>query len=172
MPDRILVCGLNGAGKSTLGRQLAEKLSIPFMDAEDYYFPASDSDYTYANARTQQEAASLLLRNAKACSSFVFASVKGNFSEEFSSLLTCAVFIHVPKEIRMMRVRERSYRKFGCRMLEGGDLYEQENAFFNQIERRSEETVSAYLSSLSIPVIHVDGTRPIEENIRLLFQML
>jgi carbohydrate kinase (thermoresistant glucokinase family) len=31
--------GVSGCGKSTVGKLLAEKLSIPFYDADDYHFP-------------------------------------------------------------------------------------------------------------------------------------
>jgi len=33
--------GVSGCGKSTVGKLLAEKLSIPFYDADDYHFPES-----------------------------------------------------------------------------------------------------------------------------------
>ena len=34
-----IVMGVSGCGKSTVGKLLAEKLSIPFYDADDYHFP-------------------------------------------------------------------------------------------------------------------------------------
>lgn len=36
-----IVMGVSGCGKSTVGENLAEKLSIPFHDADDYHFPES-----------------------------------------------------------------------------------------------------------------------------------
>jgi len=35
-----------------------------------------------------------------------------------------AILINVPKQIRSQRVRDRSYQKFGDRILPGGDLYD------------------------------------------------
>ncbi len=171
-PMRILICGLNGAGKSTLGIQLAEVLNVPFMDIEDYYFPKDDPQYPYGKTRTQEEASALLLRDALSYSSFVFASVKGNCDQEFSKLLTCAVFIHVPKDICMKRVKERSYQKFGTGILEDGDLFLQEKQFFAMIEKRHEEDIFAYLSALCIPVIHLNGTLPIRENLQRILHAL
>ena len=40
------------------------------------------------------------------------------------------VLIDVPKDIRIKRVKNRSFQKFGNRMLAGGDLYEKENVFW------------------------------------------
>ena len=65
---RVVVCGCNGAGKSTLGRALGEVLRWPFLDIEDYYFPAENREagYAYVRARTREEAAGFLAENGKA----------------------------------------------------------------------------------------------------------
>ncbi|GAC35213.1 gluconokinase [Paraglaciecola polaris] len=33
----LIVCGVSGTGKSTIGNMLAEKLSLPFYDADDFH---------------------------------------------------------------------------------------------------------------------------------------
>ena len=78
------------------------------------------------------------------------------------SLLECIVVIDLPREIRLARVRERSFQKFGERILAGGDLAERENAWFAQVEHRPEDYVEKWLETIDCPVIHMDGTRPIE----------
>ena len=57
-------------------------------------------------------------------------------------------------------------------MLPGGDLYEQEEKFFDFVGSRSENTVKEWLETLCCPVIRVDGTKPVEENIRLITEQL
>lgn len=172
MGNRIIVCGGNGAGKSTLGKELSKKLEWKFMDIEDYYFPLNSMDYNYEMARTREEVSSLLLEDLKLCDNFILASVKGNYGEEVSSMFTCAVLISVPKEIRMKRVRDRSYKKFGDRILQGGDLYEKENKFFDMVEQRSEDDVTVWIESINIPIIRVDGTQPIDRNIKTISRLL
>ena len=92
----------------------------------------------------------------------ILAAVRGNYSKEIEAMFTYAVYVSVPKEIRMKRVRERSYKKFGDRMLEGGDLYEKEKSFFDMIEKRSDKTVTDWLDTMDIPVIAIDGTQDTE----------
>ena len=138
------------------------------MDAEDYYFPKDNRDYDDAMTRTREEVIRLLLEDLKTHRNFVFASVKGNYGEEAMSMFTCAVWVRVPKEIRVNRVRERSYEKFGDRILQGGDLYEKENSFFEMVERRSEKDVEAWLDSAGIPILEVDGTQPTEKNVQII----
>ena len=163
--NKIIICGGNGAGKSTLGKALAEKNGWVFRDIEDYYFPKTCAEYAYAVSRTEEEVAKLLYEDLKKYDNLILASVRGNYSKEIETMFTCAVYVSVPKEIRMKRVRERSYKKFGDRMLEGGDLYEKEKSFFDMIEKRSDKTVTDWLDTMNIPVIVVDGTRTIEDSV-------
>ena len=91
--------------------------------------------------------------------------VKGNFNKDIVSHFKCAVYIEAPKETRIKRVYQRSYNKFGERMLEGGDLYEKEKAFFDFVKSKDENTVEVWMSSISCPIIRVNGTLPIDVNV-------
>jgi len=164
----IIVCGLNGCGKSTLGRALAEKLGFYFVDNEDLYFPKTNPDYAYSSPRTRKEVENLLFNEMKEHENFVFASVKGDYGEHIYPFFQYAVLIEVPKEIRIQRVRNRSFQKFGDRMLIGGDLYEKEERFFELIESRPENMVEEWIQALNCPIIRVDGTKSIEENVEFI----
>lgn len=164
MGTGIIVCGLNGAGKSTLGRALADRLNYRFIDNEDLYFPKTDPDYMYAAERTREEVEELLLSEIRAHGNFVFTSVKGNY-EKALPFFDLAVLVSVPREIRLQRVKERSFLKFGERALLGGDLYEHERGFFELISSRAENTVEEWVKTFNGQVIRIDGTKPINENI-------
>lgn len=164
----ILVCGLNGSGKSTFGKALAEKLQARFLDNEDLFFSKTDPDYKFAAPRSKAEVVRLLMQEANACEHFVFTAVRGDYGEEILPLYRAVVLVEVPREERLKRVKNRSFQKFGSRMLPGGDLYEQEQAFFDLVSARSETYVEDWLQTLSCPVFRIDGTRPVEENIERL----
>ena len=165
MGTGIIICGLNGAGKSTLGRVLAKELDFHFIDNEDLYFPKTNPRYPYSSPRTRDEVKQSLLREIQAHENFVFAAVKGDYGEAVYPFFQYAVLMDAPKDIRMRRVRDRSFMKFGDRMLPGGDLYEQEERFFAFVRSREEDTVEEWVRSLSCPVIRVDGTKSVEENV-------
>ena len=161
----LIICGMNGSGKSTLGRALADNLGWRFIDNEDLYFPKADPAHPFAVERTQEEVERLLLEEVQRDDCFVFAAVRGNYGESVLPYYKAAVLVEVPREIRLQRVWERSYRKFGERMLPGGDLYESEKRFYDLVAARPEDYASRWLESVEIPVLRVDGTRPVEENI-------
>ena len=168
----ILVCGLNGCGKSTVGRLLAEKTGYKFIDNENLYFAKDDPDYLFSAPRSRGEVVRLLESEMPADGRFVFAAVSGNsddYGEKLVPALGLIVLIEVPKAVRMERVRARSFGKFGERMLEGGDLFESESAFFRLVESRPEDYVTKWLEAdkraAGIPVLRIDGTLQPEENV-------
>lgn len=68
----------------------------------------------------------MLQNDMERAEDWIFASVKGNYGEQIESLFSHAILIDVPKKIRMQRVWDRSYNKFGDKILAGGELYERE----------------------------------------------
>ena len=168
----IIICGLNGSGKSTLGKALAEKLHFHFIDIENLYFPKTDPDNIYASPRTREDVAKLLLHELRTHENFILASVKGDYGEDIYSFFQYAILLDVPKDIRLQRVKKRSFQKFGNRMLLGGDLYEQEEKFFHLVESRAENIVEEWVKSLKCQVIRIDGTKSIEENTNLIIECI
>lgn len=163
----ILICGLNGAGKSTLGRLLADQLSCPFIDSEDLYF----SGTTYTAPRSREEAVRIL-EERTSDGNFVFAAVRGEYGPTFLSRVDTAVLIELPRRIRLQRVRDRSFRRFGERMLPDGDLYEQEQSWFRMVESRPEDYVRTWLDTFPCRLIRVDGMLPPEENLKYVLSRL
>ena len=168
----ILLCGLNGAGKSTIGRILAERMSWQFIDNEDLYFPKEDASYLFSNPRSKEEVIHLLEEKIEEDDRFVFAAVKGDYGEKLLTKLDYVVLIEVPKETRMERVKMRSAQKFGDRIQEKGDLADKENAWFSVVKSRPENFVTEWLERVPCPVIRIDGTAPVEENVNYLLQKL
>lgn len=69
-------------------------------------------------------------------------------------------------------MKARSFQNFGNRMLPGGDLYEQEEAFFRFVESRKESTVEKWLCTLNCPVIRLDGTKPVQKNVNYIIDVI
>ena len=163
MGTGIQICGLNGCGKSTLGRALSERIGFYYIDNENLFF--SNTDEPYMNPKSRQDVEQLLLAEVRKHPNFVFAAVKGDYGNEVISMYDYVVLIEVPKRTRLYRVRNRSFQKFGNRMLIGGDLYNQEEAFFQMVESRRDDYVENWLKTVKCPIIRVDGTKPTEENV-------
>lgn len=118
----------------------------------------------YASPRIRAEVETILLHETKTHENFILASVKGEYGEELYSLFQCAILLDVPRDIRLQRVKDRSFRKFGNRKLSGGDLFGREEKFFRFVEARNEDTVEEWVKASKCPVMRIDGTNPIDEN--------
>ncbi len=57
-------------------------------------------------------------------------------------------------------------------MLEGGELYEQEEAFFKTVESRQESFVGDWIQAVNCTIIKIDGTLPIEKNIEFIIEQI
>lgn len=166
------MCGLNGCGKSTLGRALAQKIGFHFIDNEELFFTRNAADEPYQNPRSRAEVEKLLMEEVRKHGDFVLAAVRGDYGKEILPLYRYAVLMEVPKEIRMERIRNRSFQKFGSRMREGGELYEQEEAFFRTAASRPEDYAAAWTRTLDCSVLSVDGTRPVDENVEWIVRQM
>ena len=167
----LLICGLNGAGKSTLGRMLADRMGYEFIDNEDLFFPKADPSYVFSTPRSEEEVIRLLEEKISSNNRFIFAAVRGNYGDKLVASLNCVVLIDVPKQIRSQRVRDRSYQKFGDRILPGGDLYDKESKWFSLTDSRPETFVTDWLETVDCPMIRIDGTLPVEENVDCLMSV-
>ena len=162
----ICVCGLNGSGKTTLAGVLAKEFNFKHMDIEQYYFTSTDNPYL--SSRTREEVERLLVKDIRQNRCFVFSAVNGDMTPEINDNYDLVVFLEVPLDMRMKRIRQRAIEKFGDRVLPGGDMYEQEEKFFAYAEKRTPEKIENWLRTLSCKVIRLDGTKPIQENVELI----
>lgn len=163
MPKGIIVFGANGCGKSTIGRELAGILQYKHMDIEDYYF--AKTEIPYSAPRSREECLDLLLADLESCGSFVLSAVQGDFGEKIHAMYECGVILEAPLAVRLERIKERAYRQFGERVREGGDMFAQEQRFYDFVAARSLAGVAQWAETLQCPVIHVDATKPVCENI-------
>lgn len=155
-PCGILVFGPNGSGKTTLAGELARLLDFKHMDIEDYYFEESEIPYTIA--RSHEEFLNLMLADVQKHRSFVLSAVDGNFGTVIPQFYKLAVYIEAPLPLRLARVKNRAYAQHGSRVLEGGDMYEQEQKFFAYVEQRPLEKIDRWAETLTCPLVRIDGT--------------
>lgn len=154
-PHGIIIFGANGSGKTTLGRELAHILNFKHLDHEDYAF--NESVIPYTKPRSDEECIKIMLADIEKYGSFVISSVTGDFSDKIVKLYDLAVFISVPMEIRIERIKQRTHEKYKERICEGGDMYEQHLKFIDFVASRDLSRIEQWARTLSCPVICIDG---------------
>lgn len=168
MPNGIIITGLNGCGKSTVCRLLAEKLNYFPIDVEDYFF--IKSDIPYSKFHTHEQTKGLMLEDILKHKNYVMATVNCDWGDEITSTYKFAVVLKAPLDIRMKRIEEREYRKFGNRVLNGGGLYESQQKFHNKVLKRADEHMAKQMQYITCPVLELDATRPLQDTVDIIYK--
>ncbi len=187
MTTGIAIVGLNGSGKSTLAHAFAGAAGYFEMDVEDYYFPtqredrrraleglASDStvEVPFDNGKTSAEVEAALLTDMLVHPRFVLSGVHLHWSAAVLSRIGQVFWIRTPTEIRLARIREREVRRFGARVLPGGDMFAEQERFHEMAASRTDASVEACLRGIACPVVMLDGMDSVEENLRRMRDVL
>jgi len=158
----LIIFGAGGTGKTTLACELARLLNFEHFDTDDYFFEQTDPPFT--QARSLEKRTEILRPLLK--SNFVISGCLREWGGVFDSMLSMAVFLIVPTDIRIERVENREYKRNGERIKPGGDLYARHQKFIDYIssydnggmETRSFASQEAWAKTLACPVIRVDAT--------------
>ena len=157
--SRIMICGLNGSGKTTLGKELSKKINFLHKDIEEYYFN-NNTDYKYNSLATKEEVIQKIEKDINEYDNIIFTSCTGDY-RNLRDAYDFVIFIRLDKETRLKRVKQRSYKQFGDRILENGDLFERENQFFNKVYKKDESDIIEWFNNLKCNKLEIDGLRTV-----------
>lgn len=165
----IHITGASGSGTTTLGRAIRDQYGYRQLDSDDFIWVPTDPPFT--EKRPTVECQELLMRAVAEVGPCLISGSMTDWSEPFMPLLDLVIYIDTPTEERMRRLRAREYRDFGERILPGGDMHEDVEAFLDYASRydsggmdmRSAALHRAWMERLTCPVVIVDGTRTVEE---------
>ena len=127
MLHRIHILGASGSGTTTVGRALAEHLHVPHFDTDDYFWVPTDPPFTHQRARPERQ--QLLMDALTAHDAWVVSGSLCGWGDMAIPLFELVVFLSIPHDIRMTRLRQREHERFGERILPGGDMYVSSQAF-------------------------------------------
>lgn len=95
-----------------------------------------------------------------------------NWNEDIRSRMDIAFWVQTPLEERLKRIKMREEKRFGERVLPGGDMYIQQMGFREVVENRDPKTVEESAKRLQCPIIVLDGTISVEENLERIMEHL
>ena len=172
MTKRVYISGASGSGVSTLGAALAAKLQIPHIDVDDYYWYPTDPPFV--NARPPAERVDLL-NSRLAEGPWVVSGAMDGWGDEIIQRAGLVVFIETPTEVRIARLKARELCSYGDRILPGGDMHANHQAFVAWAQSyeagtqggRSRPRHERWLKQLALPCIRVNGELPTVDLIKL-----
>ena len=166
---RIHITGASGSGTTTLGRALAEKLNVPHLDS-DYFFWVP-TDPPFQQRRDVEDRIALLGAEAATDKSWVLSGSAMKWGEFLDPHFTLIIFLALDPIVRMDRLRLRELARFGDRLGPDGDMAKTSAEFLSWaaaydtagVEQRSRAAHEAWLQKQSAPVLRLDSAAPVKE---------
>ena len=155
--------GGSGSGSTTLGAALAARLGSTHFDVDDAFWMPTDPPFTTKRPSDERDAMIRAQLEAKR-DWIVSGSVVGWSWPRPDRDIDLVVFLFLPAELRMARIRAREVAKYGAETLgPGGVMHANSVAFLAWAERydtagleqRSRATHEAWLAACTSPVLRI-----------------
>lgn len=174
MASGIMITGSSGAGKTTIGKLLAKELGYIFVDIDEYIW-RKDTELPFTAMYSKEEKISRLMGAIADCEHFVMSGSMDSFHEYFDPYFELVVHLHTDAQTRAKRVHERAIERFGDRVLEGGDMYEDHRKMLTGIAGYdlgiggcTLQQHEKWLKDLPCKVIKLDGADVLEKNLEIM----
>jgi len=175
MKRRIHILGASGAGTSTLGEALSRVLPHAQLDSDDYFW-----ERKFTEPREIQERLLLLRRDLKNKEPWILSGAVCGWGDGLRPLFDLVIFLWIPQELRLERLRAREYERYGEEVLPGGSMYEAGQTFLEWaalydhagVEVRSKVLHEEWMQALGCPVLRLEGDLSVEERVEEVLKYL
>ena len=153
MTLRVLILGASGSGTTTLGRALGNDLFFQVFDTDDYYWLPSTPPFQHKQDPAVRLAK--LLHDLKLTSRAIISGSILNWGLELEDSLSLIVFLTVPADVRIERLRMREMRLHGRAdpaFLAWAAQYDE-----GKLSGRSRGRHEQWLSERTCPVLRIEG---------------
>jgi adenylate kinase family enzyme len=166
---KIHILGASCAGSTTLGLKLAELYGIKYFDSDDFFWEKTVIPYT--DRREPGERNRLFLDAVGSLQSWILGGSVINWSLQIEFDLI--IFLQIPKEIRIARLTEREYQRFGDAIYTDQKRNEQFLAFVkwasgyddNTARGRNFEAHKAWLKTQHCHILELTGDLTVEQRV-------
>lgn len=175
MFSRIHIMGASGSGTTTLGQALAEKLPHVHLDSDDYFW---EHKFTKQSDKTQRLAA--IQRDLEHAGPWVLSGAVCGWGDELRAYFDLVIFLWIPPELRLERLKAREYERYGKESLPGGSKFSDVQFFLEWaalydtagVEVRSRTLHEEWMSELGCPVLRLTGEMSVDERVEAVLSYL
>ena len=171
MPVRLHVFGASGSGTTTLGQAVEAAIGLPHFDSDSFFWLPTEPPFTAPRPKPERDA--MAFQALSGSDQWVLSGSIVSWSPTVVELVDRAVFLYLPSQVRLARLRARETERYGDRIEPGGDMHEASTAFLAWAERydtagleqRSLATHEAWMRTLGVPVLDLRGELTVAERV-------
>ncbi|MDX8362717.1 AAA family ATPase [Cytobacillus sp. IB215316] len=175
MKRKIHILGASGSGTSTLGSSLSKVLPHIHLDTDDYFWKTK-----FTKQRQVPERRRMLQKDLSQNESWILSGAVCGWGDMFINYFDLVIFIWIPQDIRLERLKKREFQRYGNEISAGGSKYEQSKTFLEWaslydsagLEVRSKTLHEHWMAELSCPILKIEGDCSVNERVNLVYDYL
>ncbi|AIQ46672.1 hypothetical protein R70723_12925 [Paenibacillus sp. FSL R7-0273] len=168
MKRRIHIMGASGSGTSTLGQALACRLPHVHLDSDDYFW-----EHKFTKQREITERLGRIRQDLEQPGPWILSGAVCGWGDGLRPYFDLVIFLRIPPELRLERLKAREYERYGTESLPGGSRYADVQAFLEWAslydtagpEVRSLKLHEAWMLELDCPVLRLEGDLSVKERV-------
>lgn len=170
---KIHVFGASGSGVTTLGRKLAETLSLPYFDSDEYFWEHTVPEFTIErNPALRNE---MLTQDLQKQDDWILGG--SMYAWGCTPDFDLVVFLWIPQEIRIERLKAREFKRYGESIFREGERKKLYIEFIEWAKGYDSGSISAssrtlaahehWMANLPCAVLEIRGDCTIEKKLML-----
>lgn len=162
----IHIFGASGAGTSSLGDAFHEQYHYTQLDTDDYFWLPTNPPFI--KKRSAEDRISLMDQDIKQADKIVISGSLCGWGDVLVPRFDLVIRLVVSADVRMTRLQQREYQRFGERICFGGDMYDEHQKFLQWASEydngdrsmRSKAMHDEWQAKITCQKIVLDGTLP------------
>jgi len=164
----ILIFGASGSGSTTLAKAIEKNYGYHFIDTDDALWEKTDPPFT-VQKKPEDTLAYVKSEMSIHEKNVLSGSIIG-FGNELKTSIDFVIYLHLPLEVRIERIKTREQHRFKERVLPGGDLYKQHLEFIEWVKLydildesvRSKKQHEKWLEDITVPILRINEVLSID----------
>lgn len=176
---RIHIFGASGSGVTTLGKALSKKLNIEYFDSDDFFWLASKIPFTIKQDSEIRN--TIVAEKLNDINDWIFGGSMIHWGPNVFPAFDLIIFLYLPPEIRLERVRKREYERYGDEIIFNPERKEMFAKFMDWTEDYDHNTGIAnrtlhahreWLSTINTPLLEISGDYDIQQKIEIILEKM
>lgn len=171
MINKIHILGASGSGTTTLGIELAKELGYKHFDTDDFLW--EETIPPYQQKRSIENRQKLLGEVLGSNEKWILTGSMVGWGDALVQLFDLVIYLWLPQDIRIQRLRERERGRYGTEIDQGGKMHKTHLDFIDWASEydKGDETMRSrkyhdlWLSKISCEVMKLEGLYELDEKV-------
>ena len=161
MKKHIHVFGASGAGTTTIAKNISTQLGYKHLDSDNYFWLPTDNPFTIE--RESSECLKMMDKDLSQNDKWVLSGSIASWGNILVPYFDLVIFVYVPTEIRLERLKKREHERYGNEVNDGGSRHKETQEFLawaaayddGSRDGRSLPKHEKWLENISCPILRI-----------------